>query len=58
MSSTLVMINMFGAVALLLFGLAQVKDDVPRAFGARLGTALATGTRSGLRSFVSGLIAT
>lgn len=58
MSSTIVMINLFGAVALLLFGLAQVKDGVSRAFGAKLRNGLATGTRSGLRSFVSGFIAT
>ncbi len=58
MESTIVMINLFGAVALLLFGLAQVKDGVSRAFGAKLRTGLATGTRSGLRSFLSGFVAT
>lgn len=58
MESTIVMINLFGAVALLLFGLAQVKDGVTRAFGARLRTGLATGTRSGGRSFLSGFVAT
>ncbi|QND47787.1 Na/Pi cotransporter family protein [Rhizobium lusitanum] len=58
MDSTVVMINLFGAVALLLFGLAQVKDGVSRAFGARLRTGLASGTRGGLRSFVSGFVAT
>ncbi|MFS8148296.1 Na/Pi cotransporter family protein [Rhizobium sp. BR 249] len=58
MESTVIMINLFGAVALLLFGLAQVKDGMSRAFGARLRTGLATGTRGGLRSFVSGLVAT
>jgi phosphate:Na+ symporter len=58
MESTIVMINLFGAVALLLFGLAQVKDGVSRAFGARLRTGLATGTRGSLRSFVSGFVAT
>ncbi|WP_047456348.1 Na/Pi cotransporter family protein [Rhizobium rhizogenes] len=58
MESTVVMINLFGAVALLLFGLAQVKDGVSRAFGARLRTGLASGTRGGLRSFVSGFVAT
>jgi phosphate:Na+ symporter len=58
MESTIVMINLFGAVALLLFGLAQVKDGVSRAFGARLRTGLASGTRSGLRSFLSGFVAT
>ncbi|MDO3431511.1 Na/Pi cotransporter family protein [Rhizobium sp. CBN3] len=58
MDSMIIMINLFGAVALLLFGLAQVKDGVSRAFGARLRTGLATGTRGGLRSFLSGLVAT
>ncbi|MGV4794897.1 sodium-dependent inorganic phosphate transporter [Rhizobium sp. F40D2] len=58
MDSTIIMINLFGAVALLLFGLAQVKDGVSRAFGARLRTGLATGTRGGFRSFLSGLVAT
>ncbi|MBD9525102.1 Na/Pi cotransporter family protein [Ensifer sp. ENS02] len=58
MTSTIVMINLFGAVALLLFGLAQVKDGVSRAFGAKLRAGLARGTRSGLRSFISGFVAT
>ncbi len=58
MTSTIVMINLFGAVALLLFGLAQVKEGASRAFGAKLRTGLATGTRSGLRSFMSGFVAT
>ena len=58
MESTIVMINLFGAVALLLFGLAQVKDGVSRAFGAKLRTGLASGTRSGARSFLSGFLAT
>jgi phosphate:Na+ symporter len=58
MESTIVMINLFGAVALLLFGLAQVKDGVNRAFGARLRTGLASGTKSGFRSFLSGFVAT
>jgi phosphate:Na+ symporter len=58
MQSTVVIINLFGAVALLLFGLAQVKDGVTRAFGTRLKTGLAGGTSSSLRSFVSGLVAT
>ncbi|MBB2673593.1 UNVERIFIED_ORG: phosphate:Na+ symporter [Rhizobium esperanzae] len=58
MDSTVIMINLLGAVALLLFGLAQVKEGVSRAFGARLRTGLATGTRGGFRSFISGLVAT
>ncbi|MGY5807930.1 Na/Pi cotransporter family protein [Rhizobium sp. LEGMi198b] len=58
MESTVVMINLFGAVALLLFGLAQVKDGVSRAFGAKLRTGLASSTRGGLRSFTAGFVAT
>jgi len=58
LSSTVVMINLLGAVALLLFGLAQVKDGVSQAFGAKLKIGLATGTSNGPRSFFSGLIAT
>lgn len=58
MESTIVMIGVFGAVALLLFGLAQVKDGMSRAFGTQLRVALARGTGNGVRSFVSGLAAT
>jgi phosphate:Na+ symporter len=58
MQSATVMINLLGAVALLLFGLAQVKEGVTHAFGTRLRTGLATGTRTGARSFLSGLTAT
>ncbi|PYB71775.1 Na/Pi cotransporter family protein [Rhizobium wuzhouense] len=58
MASIIIMINLFGAVALLLFGLAQVKDGVSRAFGAQLRTGLANGTRGSLRSFASGFVAT
>lgn len=58
MGSTAIMINLFGAVALLLFGLAQVKDGVSRAFGAKLRIGLASGTRTGFRSFLSGFLAT
>ncbi len=58
MESLIVMINLFGAVALLLFGLAQVKEGVTLAFGMRLRTALGKGTRSPLRSLASGFVAT
>ncbi|MGV1963638.1 Na/Pi cotransporter family protein [Agrobacterium sp. 22-222-1] len=58
MESTIVMINLLGAVALLLFGLSQVKDGATRALGARLRSGLATGTRSSTRSFLSGFAAT
>lgn len=58
MQSAIVSINLFGAVALLLFGLRQIKDGMSRALGARLRTGLAAGTRSGPRSFVAGFLAT
>nr|WP_280518852.1 Na/Pi cotransporter family protein [Shinella curvata] len=52
------MINLFGAVALLLFGLAQVKDGMTRAFGVKLRSGLALGTRGTFRSFFAGFVAT
>ncbi|SHN19952.1 Na/Pi cotransporter family protein [Roseibium suaedae] len=58
MESAIVTINLLGAVALLLFGLAQVKTGVTQAFGARLRTGLAKGTKTGARSFLSGFVAT
>ncbi len=58
MESTIVIVNLLGAVALLLFGLTQVKDGVTRAFGVKLRTILATSTRNGPRSFLSGFFAT
>lgn len=58
MESTIVSINLFGAVALLLFGLSEVKNGVQRAFGTRLKAGLAAGTRDGVRSFLAGLVAT
>jgi len=58
MESAIISINLFGAVALLLFGLSQVKSGMTRAFGARLRVGLARGTRSGFRSLVAGFIAT
>jgi len=56
--SVVVSINLFGAVALLLFGLGQIKDGMSRAFGAKLRIGLAAGTRGGFRSFIAGLVAT
>ncbi|CAN7560150.1 Na/Pi cotransporter family protein [Brucella pseudogrignonensis] len=58
MESTIVIINLCGAVALLLFGLTQVKDGVQRAFGASLRAGLARGTSTRLRSFAAGFVAT
>ncbi len=58
MESTIVMVNLFGAVALLLFGLSQVKEGATRAFGIRLRTGLAQGTNGQARSFFAGFAAT
>lgn len=58
MQSTIVMVNLFGAVALLLFGLSLVKEGVTRAFGSRLRAGLARGTNGSLRAFATGLVAT
>ncbi|MGO7906854.1 Na/Pi cotransporter family protein [Rhizobium leguminosarum bv. viciae] len=58
MASTVMTINLFGAVALLVFGLAQVREGMQRAFGANLRKGLATGTSNELRSFISGFVAT
>jgi len=58
MESTIVMVNLFGAVALLLFGLSQVKEGATRAFGIKLRTGLAQGTNGQARSFVAGFVAT
>nr|WP_302795395.1 Na/Pi cotransporter family protein [Shinella daejeonensis] len=52
------MINLFGAVALLLFGLTLVKDGMTRAFGVRLRRGLGVGTGGPVRSFAAGFIAT
>ncbi|TAU55607.1 Na/Pi cotransporter family protein [Rhizobium leguminosarum] len=58
MESAIVSINLFGAVALFLFGLAQVKGGMTRAFGTKLRAGLARSTRSGTRSLCAGFIAT
>ena len=58
MESIIVMVNLFGSVALLLFGLSQVKEGATRAFGIRLRTGLAQGTKGPVRSFLAGFVAT
>lgn len=58
MGSLEVLIALGGAVALLLFGLREVREGVTEAFGIRLKLALGLGTRTGPRAFVSGLLAT
>ena len=58
MDSVIVSVNLFGAIALLLFGLGQIKDGMSRAFGVKLRRGLAVGTRSSTRSFIAGFVAT
>jgi phosphate:Na+ symporter len=52
------MLDLIGAVALLLWGLRMVKTGVRRAFGARLRRWIAAGTRNRLLAFGVGLVAT
>ncbi|MEI5680657.1 Na/Pi cotransporter family protein [Mesorhizobium sp. CCNWLW179-1] len=52
------MLDLIGAVALLLWGLRMVKTGVRRAFGARLRRWIAAGTRNRLMAFGVGLAAT
>ena len=58
MQSLSVILQLAGAVALLLFGLGLVRDGMVRAFGMRLKMALGLGTQTGFRAFLSGLVAT
>ena len=58
MESLSVMVNLGGAVALLLFGLAVVKDGMTMAFGPRLKRGLHASTKGPIRAFVAGLVAT
>ncbi|PWJ93869.1 MULTISPECIES: Na/Pi cotransporter family protein [Mesorhizobium] len=52
------MIDLIGAVALLLWGIRMVKTGVSRAFGARLRRWIAAATRNRLMAFGVGLAAT
>lgn len=58
MQSLFVILQLAGAVALLLFGLGLVRDGMLRAFGMKLKVALGRGTGTRPRAFVSGLVAT
>lgn len=58
MASLMILLQLGGAVALLLFGLTLVRDGVTEAFGIRLRMALGVGTRSGPGAFLAGLAAT
>jgi len=52
------MLDLVGAVALLLWGLRMVKTGVSRAFGARLRRWIAAGTRNRVTAFGIGLAVT
>ncbi len=58
MESFSVLVQLGGAVALLLFGLRLVRDGMTEAFGLRLKMALGFGTKTRPRAFISGLVAT
>ncbi|ODT66833.1 MAG: sodium:phosphate symporter [Pelagibacterium sp. SCN 63-23] len=58
MSSTIVLIDLIGAVALLLWGLRLLKGGVNRAFGTRLRTFMAVSTRNRMTAFGAGLAVT
>lgn len=58
MSSNVVLIDLLGAGALLLWGLRMVKTGVTRAFGGRLRHWLALGTKNRFIAFSVGLAAT
>jgi len=57
-SSTIILIDLTGAVALLLWGLGLLKGGVNRAFGTQLRSFMAAGTRNRWRAFGSGFAAT
>jgi phosphate:Na+ symporter len=58
MASLMIILQLGGAVALLLFGLNLVRDGVTEGFGIRLRMALGVGTRAGPGAFLAGLAAT
>lgn len=58
MTSGFVLLQLAGAIALLLFGLGLVRDGMTEVLGVRLKLALGVGTRTVPRAFISGLLAT
>ena len=51
-------IDLIGAVGLLLWGVRMVRTGMTRAFGVKLRSRLALGTRGPVRSFLAGFVAT
>lgn len=58
MNSTVLLIDLLGAAALLLWGLRLLKSGVNRAFGAQLRLFLASATRNRFSAFGAGLATT
>lgn len=58
MKSTIELVNIFGAAALLLFGLGLIKDGIMLAFGAKLRQWIAKGTRNRVLAVLWGFLAT
>jgi phosphate:Na+ symporter len=58
LSSNLLLLNLLGAVALLLWGLGLLKSGVNTAFGAQLRQFLAASTRNRFSAFGAGLLTT
>lgn len=55
MSTTRTLLELFGEVALLMWGIHMVSGDVRRAFGSNLRSALGIGLRNRATAFLSGL---
>src|ERR1700761_5194862 len=55
MDFSLTLLNLAGAVALLLWGVHMVQTGVQRAFGARLRSFLGTALRNRLKAFLAGM---
>jgi phosphate:Na+ symporter len=58
MSATLTLLDLAGAIALLLWGLHMVQSGVTRAFGANLRRVLGSALRNRAKAFLAGLGAT
>ena len=58
MGSVETLVSLAGSVALLLFGLSLIRDGMDSAFGLRMKMILGFGTRTPIRAFVAGLVAT
>ncbi|MET3924223.1 Na/Pi cotransporter family protein [Devosia sp. 2618] len=58
MSSTILLIDLLGAAALLLWGLRSLKSGVNAAFGTQLRLFLASSTRNRFAAFGAGLVTT